>query len=78
MNHFYGSLQGTQNVVSRCGTKASGMSTVCASRQGAVECSAYHHDGIDKVSINFIPWKGHGSKQVIYNGPIDPIQEPTP
>jgi len=58
MAHFYGTLQGSRGEATRCGHKSSGMETVCASWQGAVECRAYFDEesGEDYVYVAFRNW----------------------
>lgn len=41
MSRFYGTIQGTRGEATRCGDKASGMETYCASWDGAIRCKAF-------------------------------------
>jgi len=75
MAHFYGTLQGNRGQATRCGSKDSGVTTVCASWSGAVRCEAYQEersDGVkeDWVVVSMIPWHGAGANRVLYRGPI--------
>ena len=83
MAHFYGTLQGSRGGTTRCGTRSSGLTTVCASWSGAVQCRAYQQhrapmmggrleDGPleDWIEVRMVPWHGNGVTRTIYNGPI--------
>lgn len=74
MSHFYGTLQGSRGQATRCGTRASGVTTVAASWAGAVECEVYERDGEDRVRVEFIPWQGNGTRRELYDGPINPVE----
>ena len=80
MAHFYGSVQGAKGEAGhRLGTANSGLTTICASWDGAVYCRAYVDDnGTDCVRITFERWHGRGSTGVIYDGPISgaPVVQP--
>ena len=75
MAHFCGTLTGNHANVTRGGTPSSGMVTVCASRKGAIRCSAYIEEGVDYVCIEKILWLGRGEHKLLYDGPIGEIQE---
>lgn len=72
MAHFYGTLQGTRGEATRCGSKASGMETYCASWRGAVRCYAYvdEQTGEDFVTVSLTPWQRRGVSETLYDGPI--------
>ena len=81
MSHFYGTVQGNRGEASRAGSKRSGMTTYCASWNGAVRCYAYtNEEGIDCVIVMLMPWHGQGvyPNKVLYRGPIGeyaPVEE---
>jgi hypothetical protein len=72
MAHFLGWLKGSRGEASRLGTKSSGLHTVSASWQGAVEVylSQDAITGKDIASVFLIPWHGAGIKQTLYVGPV--------
>lgn len=72
MSHFYGTLQGGRGRASRCGTKKSGMETICASWKGAIMCRAWHDPatGEDRVVVTKMPWHGAGERKELYAGQI--------
>ncbi len=71
MAHFYGRLKGTRGEATRCGTASAGLTTICASWNGAVECNAYTKDGIDYVQVQLREWHGKGMHHILYDGPIN-------
>jgi hypothetical protein len=80
MAHFYGTLNGSRGEATRCGAKASGMETYCASWNGAVRCKAYVNDeGVDCVYVTLCQWQGRGlyPARVLYDGPMSgaPVPE---
>jgi len=72
MSHFYGTLRGSGQEVSRTGGKESGVVTYAASWKGAVRCLAYIDEktGQDWVTVALVPWRGEGSLRTLYAGPI--------
>lgn len=71
MSHFYGSAKGNYSEATRCGSKESGFTTVCASWAGAIQCEAYVNSlGMDCVKVKQIPWKGAGISRLLYHGAI--------
>jgi hypothetical protein len=70
MAHFYGLLQGARGEASRLGTKSSGLQTVAASWQGAVNVQLYGKDGVDCARIEKRPWHGQGESKLLYDGPV--------
>ena len=71
MSHFYGTIHGNRGEASRCGSKSSGMTTYCASWNGAVKCETYIDDeGKDCVRVEKTKWQGCGENKLLYNGPI--------
>lgn len=71
MAHFYGTIQGARGEASRLGSKASGLSTVAASWNGAVRVYLYEQNGKDMARVELTPWHGHGISALIYDGPIN-------
>ena len=80
MTHFYGTVEGSaKTIVSRTGSKLSGIETFCASYAGAIKCMAYvDKDGMDRVRIDKIPWRGSGVNQLLYDGPLGEDPQDTP
>lgn len=70
MAHFYGVLGGSRGQATRCGTKGSGMTATAASWDGAVRSTLYDRDGIAWVTVELIPWHGHGTSRVLYDGAV--------
>lgn len=79
MSHFYGTLQGHRGKATRCGSKASGIETVAASWDGAIEVHVWHdkETGKDCFTILQRPWHGRGINQDIAHGYLgEPIDKP--
>lgn len=72
MSHFYGTMKGTRGMATRCGTKASGMTTVAASWNGAIRTEVFHDaaTGQDRFRILETRWHGAGTDRVIAEGII--------
>ena len=75
MSHFYGTLRGNRGEATRCGSKASGLTTHAASWAGSVVSTVFEHtdkDGNveDWVDVSLAPWRGSGSNVMLYRGPI--------
>ena len=72
MAHFLASIKGNRGEASRLGTKKSGLHSVAASWQGAVEVfiSQDAVTGKDVASVFLIPWHGKGITQTLYVGPV--------
>ena len=72
MAHFWGSIKGNRGEASRLGTKNSGLHSVTASWQGAVETYISYdtETGKDIASVFLIPWYGKGTRQTLYVGPV--------
>jgi hypothetical protein len=77
MSHFYGTLQGNRGEATRGGSKKSGMTTYCASWEGAVRCEAWHdkETGKDMVNVSKEPWHGAGESKLLYRGLIGENKE---
>ena len=61
MAHLYGTITGARpGQVTRCGTKRSGITTVAASWQGAVQVTIEHDvdSDSDVATVRLIPWRG--------------------
>ena len=71
MAHFFGSVKGRSNEVTRLGNKNTGLHTVAASWEGAVSVWMHENDGKDYVTVSLIPWHGRGTTRVLYSGPVD-------
>lgn len=72
MSHFYGTLQGGRQEVTRGGTKRSGLEAWVASYSGAVRVKIYvDMQGRDRVRVEKTTWQGAGKYMAIYDGPID-------
>ncbi len=72
MAHFYGSIQGNRGEATRLGTKNSGLETVAASWEGAVQVQVIYNERLDcdMVEVRLIPWHGQGVYRTLYRGPI--------
>jgi len=69
MAQFYGTIEGqARTKATRRGSKKSGLRTVTASWNGAIEVYFYHENGKDYFEINHIPWKGQGENKTIQRG----------
>lgn len=77
MAEFYGSIQGARGKATRLGGKASGLTAVAASWEGAVETRLYVNDrGETIASVEFVPWHGQGVRATLYHGPVnDPAKD---
>jgi hypothetical protein len=77
--HFTGSTRGSsKSAASRSGTKASGLRSVAASWQGAVEVVLRYdaEKGVDMACVRLIPWNGEGSTVTLYDGPVSGLPLP--
>lgn len=70
MDRFYGGVQGTRGQAHRLGTAKTGITTVAASYQGAIEVRLRAVNGLDRAEVRFIPWRGVGADLPIYSGPV--------
>jgi len=72
MAHLYGTLEGNRGMVSRLGTKKSGLTTVAASWGGAVQVDLWHDkdNNVDMADVFLIPWEGKGRWRQLYRGPV--------
>jgi hypothetical protein len=51
MSHFYGSMEGSRGVATRCGTKGSGMQAYIRGWTTGVLVNLVHVDGKDRVVV---------------------------
>ena len=71
MSHFYAQMQGGRGVVTRTGTKKSGISTTAASWNGAITTDLYQNaEGKDCYRVTQTPWRGNGLYIVLAEGVI--------
>ncbi len=79
MSHFYGTLQGNRGEATRCGSKASGVTTYAAGWGGAVRVTVYEQDGEDRYSVSLTPWQSSGGQsRLLAEGKLDATEEVTP
>lgn len=72
MAHFYGTVDGrARTIATRTWTRKSGLRTIAASWEGAVNVCLSDQDGTTHVVIELIPWEGCGTRRVLYVGPIN-------
>ena len=81
MAHFYGritsmSTTGRRRVSARgkTGGREAPMIVIASSREGAVQVTLRHIDGIDIATVELIPWAFHGDasgiSRELYHGPV--------
>lgn len=73
MSHYYGTVEGAaRTIVTRCGTKNSGIHTIAASWDGAIETSIFWDKDfeVNRFWVYEIPWHGTGQDQVLLKGVI--------
>lgn len=72
MSHFYGTLSGKARTrATRTGTKSSGIETVAASWDGAINVNVYNHrDDSDRFTVHMIPWNGLGDSITLVDGKL--------
>ena len=77
MAHLYGTVNGNRGLASRLGTKKSGLTTVAASWEGAVQVDLWHDkdNDVDMADVYLIPWKGRGQRRQLYRGPVSGIKQ---
>ena len=73
---FYGTVQGNNGKAHRCGTKASGIETVAATKRGAVRVSVFvdyalKKEGEIRYVVDLIPWLGSGETKELTSGVIE-------
>lgn len=73
MAHFYGTVEGNaRSIVTRCGTKNSGIHTIAACWDGAIEASLVWdaEAELNRFWVYEIPWHGSGQDRVLLRGVI--------
>jgi len=71
MSQYYGTVEGAaRTIVTRCGTKNSGIHTIAASWDGAIETSIIWDGGagVSRFWVYEIPWHGVGRDKVLLKG----------
>ena len=70
MSHFYGKLNGSRGPATRCATKKSGLTTVAASWDGAIEVNLTYNGctGKNEYVVAMRPWQGRGNSVVLAEG----------
>lgn len=68
MSHFYGTLKSARGKATRTGTKNSGITTVAASWNGAIQVDLYVEDGVDRFQVTMRPWANTGDAKVLCSG----------
>ena len=72
MSHFYGTLEGNRGEVTRCGSKASGITSYAAGWRGAIRVDVFERDGEDRFQVTLVPWQNSGGiHQVIAEGVLN-------
>jgi hypothetical protein len=79
MAHFYGKVKGQRGEATRLGGAKNGLQTTAASYAGAVKVDLFVRDGVDYAEVSLIPWLGHGTRKVLYRGPVSgpPVEVPS-
>lgn len=75
MARFFGSVQGSRGKAHRIGGASSGLHTVAAGWQGAVDVTVYDKDGTDWCEVCLVKWQGNGEYRVVYTGPISGVRK---
>lgn len=68
MAHFYGTLKGKgKNIVTKCGTKNSGITITAQGWKGQIEVKIYHSkpSGEDMYSVSLVPANSEPGKTMI-------------
>jgi hypothetical protein len=71
MAEYYGTVEGAaRTIVTRCGTKNSGIHTIAASWYGAIETSITWDVDLEvsRFWVYEIPWHGVGREQMLLKG----------
>jgi len=75
MSHFYGMISNSarKTVPTARGHASSGLETIAASWQGAVEVSLRYDEDVKKdfFVVRLIPWHGKGVSHTLASGPVD-------
>ena len=73
MSHYYGTVEGSaRSIVTRCGTKNSGIHTIAASWEGAIETSIIWDidRGVNNFWVYETPWHNVGQHRMLLSGVI--------
>lgn len=73
MAHFLGAVIGGRGEMSRLGSKKSGLTTIAASWNGAIQTTLWHNHetGKDEYSVSLVPWKGVGRETHLARGSFE-------
>jgi hypothetical protein len=69
--HFRAEIKGSRGGASRLGTAGSGMTASVGSWEGGVRVEMWADGDVDMVRVRLIPWHGHGTERVLYEGRCD-------
>lgn len=59
MSHFYGKVHGNRGEATRCGSAASGMTSVAAGWKGAIRVRVWNdEEDVDRFEVSLEPWMG--------------------
>ncbi len=76
MSHFYSIITGkSDRAVSRTGTKSSGIRSIVASWEGAIEVRLFNTPGGDTFRIALLSWPNSAEKRVLLSGHIDKLMK---
>ena len=74
MSHFYATIptSARKTAPTARGHKSTGVVTIGASWDGAIETKLWHNDetGLDWYQVEMIPWHGRGEAKIIARGPV--------
>jgi len=72
MSHFYATIPDSarRTVPTARGHKTTGVKTIAASWNGAIEVELTHVEGKDLFSVRRIPWQGNGKREDIAKGEL--------
>ena len=63
MSHFYGTVEGNRGRATRCGSKASGLTTKAAGWNGCIRVHIFtDDDGNDRYKVTLTPWSSSGGQ----------------
>lgn len=73
MSKFYGKMWDRVGRMStRCGH--SQLVTQAGSHQGGVQVILTEIEGVIVAEVSLIAWLGNGTRQILYNGPVNPVR----
>jgi len=72
MSHFYATIpeSARKHTLTARGHKTTGVRTIAASWNGAIEVELTHVDGKDLFSVRRIPWQGKGRREDLAKGEL--------